>query len=215
MGRETRAEDQAAGVQVLARIMTLPTPCTPIRVCFTHRSSKIFRHTAAVTEQNTQYGTPKIRTKEKSTYNWTESGKRPRYTNILLCFEADVKRVGRVGREQGECCKASQELRNCTTPSPLSSCGGGGGGGGGREIPPSKPSVHLRPRREDERSHRSGKPDVDRHHFRADVLHGVEEGQAGDDRATGAVDVQVDGLGAVFGVEVLKSGERKKRRQKN
>ena len=39
------------------------------------------------------------------------------------------------------------------------------------------------------------------------MSNGVEEGQAGDDRATGAVDVQVDGLGAVFGIEVLQSGE--------
>lgn len=45
------------------------------------------------------------------------------------------------------------------------------------------------------------------------MLHGVEEGQAGDDRATGAVDVQVDGLRAVFGIEVLQSGEGNKKEE--
>ena len=76
----------------------------------------------------------------------------------------------------------------------------GGGGGGGRWLTCSSFSVHLRARGEDERCHRSRDADVDRHHLRSNVLHGVVHGEPGDDGAPGAVHVQIDGLGAVLGV---------------
>lgn len=73
-------------------------------------------------------------------------------------------------------------------------------------------SLHLRSCSKDERGHGGGKPDVDRHHLRADVLHGIEKSQPCDDGAPGTVHVQVDGLRAVFGIEVLSTAQRDKRR---
>ena len=55
---------------------------------------------------------------------------------------------------------------------------------------------------QDEGSHRGGEAEVDGHDLGLDVLHAVVDGQAGDDGTAGAVDVEVDGLVAVLGIEV-------------
>lgn len=60
----------------------------------------------------------------------------------------------------------------------------------------------LGPGRQDEATHRGGQADVDGHHLRLDVLHGVVKGKAGDDRPSGGVYVYVDGLCAVLAVQV-------------
>jgi hypothetical protein len=54
----------------------------------------------------------------------------------------------------------------------------------------------------DEGGHGGSKAKVDGDNFGFDELHGVKDGKAGDDGSPGAVDVEVDGFGAVFFVEV-------------
>jgi hypothetical protein len=56
--------------------------------------------------------------------------------------------------------------------------------------------------RQDEGGHGCGEAEVDGNDFAFDKLHCIEDGQAGDDRSSRAVDVEVDGFGAVFFVEV-------------
>lgn len=63
-------------------------------------------------------------------------------------------------------------------------------------------TLAFRPRREDERGHGCGESEVDGDDFTFDKLHGVEDGKAGDYGSSGAVDVEVDGFGAIFFVEV-------------
>lgn len=60
----------------------------------------------------------------------------------------------------------------------------------------------LAPRGEDEGCHGGGEAEVDGDDLAFDELHGVEDGEAGDDGSSGAVDVEVDGFGGVFFVEV-------------
>ncbi len=55
---------------------------------------------------------------------------------------------------------------------------------------------------EEEGSHGGGQPDADRHHFRLDVLHRVEDGEASGDGTTGGVNVQVDRLARIFGIQI-------------
>ena len=54
---------------------------------------------------------------------------------------------------------------------------------------------------EQELPHAGGQPDADGRDVRLDVLHGVVDGQAVGDRATGRVDVEGDVLVGVLGLE--------------
>jgi len=58
-----------------------------------------------------------------------------------------------------------------------------------------------RPGREEERAHGGGLADAERGDGAADVLHGVVDGEPRGDDAPGAVDVEVDGLERVLGLE--------------
>jgi len=59
----------------------------------------------------------------------------------------------------------------------------------------------ARPRAQNERRHRGGHADVDGHHLRADVLHRVVQREAGDDGAARRVDVEVDRLRLILGIQ--------------
>ncbi len=56
--------------------------------------------------------------------------------------------------------------------------------------------------REDEGGHGCSETEVDGDDFTFDELHCVEDGKAGNYRSAGGVDVEVDGFGVVFFVEV-------------
>ena len=55
--------------------------------------------------------------------------------------------------------------------------------------------------REEERAHGGGLADAERGDGAADVLHGVVDGEARGDDPAGGIDVEVDGLGGVLGLE--------------
>eukprot|EP00411_Alexandrium_monilatum_P084917 CAMPEP_0175735088 /NCGR_PEP_ID=MMETSP0097-20121207/52722_1 /TAXON_ID=311494 /ORGANISM="Alexandrium monilatum, Strain CCMP3105" /LENGTH=204 /DNA_ID=CAMNT_0017043137 /DNA_START=44 /DNA_END=654 /DNA_ORIENTATION=+ len=63
-------------------------------------------------------------------------------------------------------------------------------------------ALALFARGQQEGGHGAGKADVDGDHRRLDVLHRVVDRHAGEHRAAGAVDVEVDRLPAVLGVQV-------------
>jgi hypothetical protein len=54
----------------------------------------------------------------------------------------------------------------------------------------------------DEGCHAGGKSQIDGDDFRFDVLHGIVNGQSGNDGAAGTIDVEINGFGGVFGIEV-------------
>jgi hypothetical protein len=63
------------------------------------------------------------------------------------------------------------------------------------------PPLTSRAGGEQERGHGCGLADAERGDRGADVLHGVVDGEASGDDAPGGVDVEVDGLGGVLGLE--------------
>ena len=63
-------------------------------------------------------------------------------------------------------------------------------------------SLALAARRQDETGHAGGETQIDGDDFGFDVLHGIVNGQSGNDGTAGAVDVQINGFGGVFGIEV-------------
>jgi len=75
-----------------------------------------------------------------------------------------------------------------------------------------RPPLPARPRGEEQRRHGGGLADAERGDGRADVLHGVVDGEARRDDAPRGVDVEVDGLGGVLGLEEEQLGDDEGRR---
>jgi hypothetical protein len=67
-------------------------------------------------------------------------------------------------------------------------------------------ALAFRACRQQKGTHRCGQPDADGDDVTLHVLHGVVDRQASGDRSTWGVDVQVDGLAAVFGIEIQHLG---------
>ena len=92
----------------------------------------------------------------------------------LLCMDCNVARLPRIPAARLMHHDAAMRQREPTT----------------RSAPAEKETAHGR-----------CLPHADGGERRTDVGHGVVDGEAGGDAATGAVDVEVDGLGGVVGFE--------------
>ena len=55
---------------------------------------------------------------------------------------------------------------------------------------------------ENEGSHTSGESEINRNDFGFNVLHGIVNGQSGNDGTAGAVDVEVNGFGTILAVQI-------------
>ena len=74
------------------------------------------------------------------------------------------------------------------------------GGGEGKALP-------LTSGGQNEGCHGGGKAKVDGDNFGFDELHGVKDGETGNDGSPRTVDVKVDGFGAIFFIEIKKDAD--------
>ena len=63
-------------------------------------------------------------------------------------------------------------------------------------------TLTTRSSRQNKGGHTSGQTEVDGDDLRLDVLHGIVDGESGNDTSSRTVDVQVDGLGAILTVQI-------------